>query len=153
MARITKLSPYRQSMAGTLLSAREAVMTPIRPMLRAANITEQQWRVLRVLVDEGSLDVATLAAKAMLHGPSVTRILRELGERGLTVRQHDTNDRRRSIVAISPAGRELVDHTAQHTLVIINAYVEAFGRERLAHLLAELSAFRETLSALTFEED
>ncbi len=153
MARITKLSPYRQSMAGTLLSAREAVMTPIRPVLREANITEQQWRVLRVLVDEGSLDVATLASKAMLHGPSVTRILRELGERGLTVRQHDKTDRRRSIVAISPAGRETVDQTAQRTLVIINAYVGAFGHERLSNLLAELAAFRETLTALEFDED
>ena len=102
---ISGLPPYRQSIAGLLLAAREATMAPIRPKLRAADVTEQQWRVLRVLSDEGRLDIAALAASAMLHGPSVTRILKELGERGLIARDVDPQDKRRSIIAISEAGR------------------------------------------------
>ena len=35
------LTRYSESLAGTLLAAREAVMAPIRPILRDANVTEQ----------------------------------------------------------------------------------------------------------------
>ena len=89
---IARLPAYRISIAGTLLAAREAVMAPIRPELRAANVTEQQWRVLRVLADQGSLDAAALAAAALLHAPSLTRILKELTQRGLIARHPDPED-------------------------------------------------------------
>ena len=146
-----KLPPYRHSIAGLLLAAREATMAPIRPMLRAADVTEQQWRVLRVLIDEGPLDIASLATNALLHGPSVTRILKELGERGLIDREADENDRRRSIIGITTAGRALLTSTAERTRVLIDAYQQAFGKERLARLLEELAVFRATL--LTFAPD
>jgi len=153
MSEIRNLPPYRDSIAGSLLAAREATMAPIRPLLRTANFTEQQWRVLRVLSDEGPLDVASLAEKTMLHGPSVTRILKELGDRGLAARELDKADRRRSIVDITRAGREAIDDTASHTLQLINRYVEAFGRERLSALLAELAAFQEALAPFAPDPD
>ena len=128
-------------------------MAPIRPLLRQANFTEQQWRVLRVLSDGGPLDVASLAERAMLHGPSLTRILKELGDRGLTVRELDQSDRRRSIVNITPPGREAIDETAAHTVLLIKRYAEVFGRERLAALLAELAAFREALEPFAPDAD
>ncbi|MBL9068501.1 MAG: MarR family transcriptional regulator [Sphingopyxis sp.] len=152
MRKPRKLSPYRDSIAGSLLAAREATMAPIRPLLRAANFTEQQWRVLRVLSDEGPLDIATLATRAMLHGPSLTRILKELGDRGLTHRQLDAKDRRRSIIEITATGRAAIDETAAHTLVLINHYAQAFGRERLTNLLSELVAFREALAPFAPDE-
>ena len=46
------------------LSAREVLMTRFRPVLNAAGLTEQQWRVLRTLHDAGELDAATLAQRA-----------------------------------------------------------------------------------------
>ena len=51
--------------------------------LRDAGVTEQQWRVLRVLIDNTRIDVSALAAAALLRAPSLTRILRELEGRGL----------------------------------------------------------------------
>lgn len=142
---ISGLPPYRHSIAGLLLAAREATMAPIRPELRAADVTEQQWRVLRVLSDEGPLDIATLAASAMLHGPIVTRILKELGERDLIARDVDPQDKRRSIIAITDAGRTLVFKTAEHTRILVEGYQEAFGKERLGRLMKELSAFHAAL--------
>ncbi len=144
-----RLPAYRTSLAGTLLAAREAVMAPIRPRLRAANVTEQQWRVLRVLADRDGLDAAALAAAALLHAPSLTRILKELKERGLIARDPDPADARRSIVTITEAGRTLIAATAAHTLAVIECYAEAFGRERLDALLDEIAAF--TASIARFE--
>lgn len=141
-----RLPAYRNSLAGTLLSAREAVMAPIRSELRAANVTEQQWRVLRVLDDHESLDAAALAAAALLHAPSLTRILKELNERCLIARRPDPDDARRSIVAITEAGSLLIAETAAHTLAVLERYAEAFGCERLDALLRELTAFTASIA-------
>ena len=142
-----RLPPYRASLAGTLLAAREAVMAPIRPFLRDAGVTEQQWRVLRVLSDTGPLDPSGLAAAALLHAPSVTRILKELVERRLVLREADPADGRRSVIRLSEAGDALVARTAAHTLQLLDRYARGFGRERLAALQAELAALAVTISA------
>ena len=140
-----RLVPYQVSLAGTLLGAREAVMLPIRPFLRAAGITEQQWRVLRVLSDERQLDTSTLAARAMLHAPSVTRIVKELVDRELIVRTTDPQDARRSILALTHSGENLVGRTSEQTLAILDRYAERFGADRLAALQAELRALRQSI--------
>lgn len=145
---IRGLAPYPKSLAGTLLAAREAVMAPIRPILRAADVTEQQWRVLRVLAGSESLDVSSIATFALLHPPSVTRILRELGDRGLIERSIDSRDSRRSIVAITPAGIALIDDTGQYTVQILQAYEDAFGSDRLKALQAELVDFTRAIAGI-----
>lgn len=141
-----QLPPYRASLAGRLLAARDAVMAPILPILRDAGITEQQWRVLRVLIDEGSMDLSTLAGNALLRPPSVTRILKELQTRKLVTRELDPLDARRSIVAITETGRALVDETNDATLAMLDRYAEAFGVERLRALLAELALLTATVA-------
>lgn len=141
-----RLPPYRVSLAGTLLGAREAVMNPIRPFLRDAGVTEQQWRVLRVLADEPDLDPTGLANQAMLYAPSVTRILKELVDRDLLLRSADPDDRRRSTLRLTAAGQLLVDRTASHTLEILRAYDARFGSDRLSALRQELLALTEAIA-------
>lgn len=135
------LRPYRQSLAGSLLAAREAAMCHIRPVLRLANVTEQQWRILRILVDEGSQDPSRLAGKAMLLPPSVTRILKELRERRLISRVPDAADKRRSIIAASDEGRKLISATADQIKPVLSMFEDIFGQDRLDGLIRELQAF------------
>jgi homoprotocatechuate degradation regulator HpaR len=141
-----QLPPFRHSLAGRLLAAREAVMAPLRPILREAGVTEQQWRVLRVLIDVTAIDVSSLALAALLRLPSLTRILRELDERGLIAREGDRDDGRRIFVWITPRGRHLVDETTGATLALLDRYAASFGVERLRALIDELALFTATVS-------
>ena len=59
-----------------LLQARESVMAHTRPSLREHGLSDQQWRVLRVLNEGGALDAAELAARANILAPSLTRMIR-----------------------------------------------------------------------------
>ena len=136
-----KLLPYRQSLAGTLLAAREAVMAPIRPMLNEAGVTEQQWRVLRVLDGAGPLDLKTLAESALLFGPSLSRIIKDLADRGLVLRKDNPKDGRGSIVSVTAPGRKLIQGTAQRTMQQLDSYALKFGDERLKKLISELQVF------------
>lgn len=123
-------------------------MAPIRPLLRAENITDQQWRVMRVLNDSGPLDATQLAQRALLHAPSVTRILRELVGRGLVTREPDPTDARRSNVDLTEEGAGLVKRTAASTRGVLEVYSQRFGAERLANLRSELSALADTIGDL-----
>ena len=134
------LLPYRQSLAGSLLAAREAVMAPIRPMLVEAGVTEQQWRVLRILNDSGPIDLKTLADSALLFGPSVTRILKDLVARGLVKRQANPRDGRGAIVRLTASGKTLIETTAAQTAQQLDTYAKRFGEKRLKNLIAELKA-------------
>ena len=69
-----KLPPTTRSLPIALMRARESVMAPIRDMLSETGLSEQQWRVLRVLAEQGEMDSHSLAERACLLFPSLTRM-------------------------------------------------------------------------------
>lgn len=144
--------PYRETLGGKLLAAREAVMAPVRNILREFGVTEQQWRVLRALADRGALDPSSVAAFAILRAPSLTRILRELEDRELIVRAPDPTDGRRAIVNISPRGSEIVYLTLTQTRLWADRYAQAFGAERFQAFSDELSLLTQTILQVTADE-
>ncbi|MBU0555856.1 MAG: MarR family transcriptional regulator [Alphaproteobacteria bacterium] len=139
------LPPFEQSLAAILLGAKEAVIAPMRPKLREFDITEPQWRVLRVINDQGETDATGLAQVGLLHAPSVTRILRELETRGLIVRVADSNDRRRSTISLSAEGRHVVAGISSHVRSVMKVYAQRFGAKRLDDLGRELRALSEAI--------
>src|SRR5262249_41681041 len=138
--RADRLPPYRSSLAGLLLEAREAVMQPFRPILRSAGVTDQQWRVLRMLIDRGPIDLAQLAEAALLHPPSLTRILRDLVARKLVRRAKNPKDGRGTLVSISPTGQELVRRLTAEALPVHEKVAARYGKARLNQLQSELAA-------------
>ncbi|WP_298935805.1 homoprotocatechuate degradation operon regulator HpaR [uncultured Ruegeria sp.] len=97
-----------RSLPIALLRAREKVMGPIRTLLSDAGVTEQQWRVLRVLNEEGPQEPTHIAERACLLLPSLTRILQNLEQKDLIARRNHPVDRRRQIVEISKGGVEVI---------------------------------------------
>jgi homoprotocatechuate degradation regulator HpaR len=128
---------FDRSLPMALLRAREAVMRKFSPALKEHDLSPQQWRVIRVLMEEDDLDATEIAERCALLMPSLSRILQNLHKRGLVSRKTASNDQRRSIVSITARGRELFD-----TLSPVNearyAYItEKFGYGKL-ELLYEL---------------
>ena len=116
-------------------------MAPIRDILRASGLTEQQWRVLRILSEFGPQDLTQIARQACLLMPSLSRIIRNLAQNGLVIRASDAKDRRRQTVVISPAGQQLIDDNLLQATQIAANYQDQLGAERyelLLDLLTEL---------------
>ena len=65
----------RRSLPIALLRARETVMHRFRPLLASHDLTEQQWRVIRVLGETSPLDASDVAERACILAPSLTRII------------------------------------------------------------------------------
>ncbi|MGR3805922.1 homoprotocatechuate degradation operon regulator HpaR [Marinibacterium profundimaris] len=138
-----KITPTSRSLPIVLLRAREQVMGPIRTMLADVGITEQQWRVLRVLDEFGPSDPTRIADAASLLLPSLTRILQKLDAKRLIERSTDPVDRRRQIVQITPAGSRLIADNLASSVRLTRSVEDRLGTEKynqLLDLLSELSA-------------
>lgn len=124
-----------RSLPIALLRARETVMAPVRVMLSESGISEQKWRVIRVLDETGPMEQTALAQAACLLLPSLTRMLRAMEDEGLLTRAADTQDRRKSIVTITEAGRDLLRDHAEASSAIAARLEARFGAEKLEQLL------------------
>lgn len=130
-----KLPSTSRSLPIALIRAREGVMAPIRDMLAQTGITEQQWRVLRVLSEHGALDTTTLADRASLLFPSLTRIGTTMRSKGLISQTRDQVDRRRQIIAITEAGQKIIDDYAAQSAQIVADFKTTLGVDNYEVLL------------------
>jgi homoprotocatechuate degradation regulator HpaR len=117
-----------------LLQAREAVMAHTRPGLREQGLSDQQWRVLRVLGEHGTVETGRVAREAFILGPSLTGVLARMERDGLIRRTRDPQDQRRSVVEATAKGRRMVDKLSS-TIEAHYQWLEAtLGKQKLAQL-------------------
>ena len=117
-----------------LLQARESMMAHTRPSLRAHGLSDQQWRVLRVLGEHGTVETGRVAREAFILGPSLTGVLARMERDGLVQRRRDSGDQRRNVVEATPKGLKLVQRLS---LTIEDHYgwmEKSLGKEKLAEL-------------------
>ena len=117
-----------------LLQARESVMAHTRPRLREHALSDQQWRVLRVLGEHGVVETGKVAREAFILGPSLTGVLSRMERDGLIRRERDAADQRRTVVAATDKGMQLVAMLSQ-TIEAHDAWMEkSLGKQQLAQL-------------------
>ncbi|MES2937255.1 MAG: homoprotocatechuate degradation operon regulator HpaR [Pseudomonadota bacterium] len=121
-----------------LLQARESVMLHTRPSLREHGLSDQQWRVLRVLGEHGTVETGRIAHEAYIPGPSLTGVLARMERDGLVRRERDPADQRRSVVEATPRGLKLVEKLS-HTVEAHYRWLEgSMGKQKLTQLYALL---------------
>lgn len=135
-----------RSLPIALLRARERVMGPIRRMLADVGVTEQQWRVLRVLKEDGPQEPTHIAERACLLLPSLTRILQKLEAKGLIRRHVHPVDKRRQIVEITAAGDKIIQDNINLILQEAEGIRIQLGPERHEALLDLLNDLHDLKS-------
>ncbi|MCK0139225.1 MarR family transcriptional regulator [Aliiroseovarius sp. F47248L] len=133
----------RRSLPIALMRAREKVMGPVREMLAPIGITEQQWRILRVLAEYGPQDATHLGERTSLLLPSLTRIIQAMVANGLVTRTQDIADRRRQTLEITAAGLQIIDDNLKQAGQIADSYVRHLGREQYEALLDALECLEK----------
>jgi len=130
-----------------LLRTREAAMGHFRPILKRFGLTDQQWRVARVLREApGGLQPGHIAEVCEILSPSLTGILSRMADMGLVERATAPGDRRRLQVTLTRDGRALVDRVLplieqQYRLIEI-----AVGTRTLANVYRTLDQVLATLA-------
>ena len=70
------IRPFEQSLPMALLRAREAVMRGFRKWLREHGVNEQEWRIMRALMEVDRIEIGELAECVFILKPSATRTIR-----------------------------------------------------------------------------
>ena len=136
------MSSSRASLTLTLLQAREVAMSFFRPLLNQHGLTEQQWRVIRILRQEGEIEINRLADLACVLRPSMSGILARLERDGFIRRRKSPEDQRRVLISLTDNGEQLFlsmrDEMESNYLTI----QERFGEEKLSQLLDLLNELK-----------
>jgi homoprotocatechuate degradation regulator HpaR len=116
-----------------------------RPVLATHDLTDPQWRVLRILDVSDECDVSNLARRSFLMQPSLSRILRDLTARGLIARRTSSKDGRRYFQSLTPKGRRLLNEVAPEFDPVFRKIEDCFDAKRIQHLNEELAQLLEAL--------
>lgn len=74
-----------------------------------SKISLSQLSALSTLAKEGAMTPGALAVRERVRPPSMTRVIASLAELGFVERSAHPSDGRQVLVAVSPAGADLVD--------------------------------------------
>jgi len=133
------MKPFDTSLPMVLYRTLDAVMPGFRAIFARFGLTEQQWRVLRVLWERDGSPLVALAEATLIQAPSLVGVVDRLQRNGLVQRRRSRRDRRVVRVCLTDQGRAL---KSQVTPLVDEAYAQleaSVSRSEWADLLAVLS--------------
>lgn len=101
------MESFDHSLPMTLNRALDAVMPPYRELFARYGLTEQQWRILRVLWINEKITSVELSSRTLLAAASLVGIIDRLEKKGLVSRLRSTTDRRAVFIFATAKSREL----------------------------------------------
>jgi homoprotocatechuate degradation regulator HpaR len=131
--------PFRhRNLPLLLLQARESVIAHFRPILHAHGLTEQQWRVVRLLLESGPLEPRQIGQQCRISSPSLAGVLARMDEVGLVRRERLAEDQRRVKVSLTARSRALAAAMAPKIETVYEALEAHIGRDFIDRFYATL---------------
>lgn len=121
-----------------LLRAREGTMSLFRPMLAKHGLSEQYWRVIRILHEFGELDIGELSRHSLILGPSLSRMVKAMQVRKLIVISNGKQDQRRTMLRNSAKAEQLMHKVTADAAFIYEEIERDFKPEDMETLLGYL---------------
>jgi DNA-binding MarR family transcriptional regulator len=124
-----------------------AVRSHLDNLLRPAGLTALQYTALTVLERHPDMSAAQLARNSFVTAQSMADMITALEGRGLIERHRDQADRRRLVVALTTAGRELLDDYRDQVATLEKRMLAGLGSGETSQLRHCLHACRANLSS------
>lgn len=102
--------------------------------LRPVRLSLNQYSILAKLERSGPMMIQDLAALLVMDRSTVGHLLRPLGDRGLVALETPKGDRRSRLVALTPAGRALMQQARPLWATAERRFGQAFGPEAASDL-------------------
>lgn len=126
-----------------LREARSVVKQAMQPCLSAHGLTEQQWRVLKVLgqaqmAGQEGVDAGRIAREGRILPSTLTGVLTRLERDGRVTRQRSASDGRFMVVLLTAEGQQLVSVVTEVLREEYERIEQQLGAEELEQLYALL---------------
>ena len=139
------LNDFSHTLPIRLLRARHAAVSQFQPIFRKYNVTEQQWRVLRMVTSANAMTAGELSQAIFISMPSLSRIMQSLEARNLIRRRANEDDLRKTMVSSTSTAQAMVAEAAIWSDTRYRDIAQWFGKERLEHLQQLLDDLVQTL--------
>ncbi len=123
-----------------------AVRSHLDNLLRPAGLTALQYTALTVLERHPDMSAAQLARNSFVTAQSMADMITALEGRGLIERHRDQTDRRRLVVALTSAGRELLDDYRDQVAALEERMLAGLNSGETSQLRRSLHACRANLA-------
>jgi DNA-binding MarR family transcriptional regulator len=131
---------------GYLLKRCGVLMTQVaEERFESLEISFTQWLVLVHLAQAEHISATQLSERIGHDMGALTRVVDELGKRGLARRERSRRDRRAVEIAITPAGRRQAHSAKRVLLELLNGLVEPFSSAEVDTLISLLQRLRAHL--------
>ncbi len=121
--------PQHRNLPLLLLQARERVISYFRPILNAHGITEQQWRIVRVLLEVPALEPRQIGELCAISSPSMAGVLERMEQSGYITRRRVHHDQRRVLVSLTAKSRRLAAEMSPEIEATYRLLEDALGTE------------------------
>ncbi|HWK19836.1 MAG TPA: MarR family transcriptional regulator [Microbacteriaceae bacterium] len=125
-----------------LKRAELAAKKRLEEVLEPFDITAVQYAALTSLERHPGLTAAALARHSFVTAQTTAQLVRGLESLGLIVREPDPNSKRQVLLALSPAGRALLDEIRGPVEAIERRMTASIDSAQLEQLLAVLESIR-----------
>jgi DNA-binding MarR family transcriptional regulator len=130
---------------GRALNALRKIVRALRVSARATEkelgISGAQLFVLQQLAEKPADSINDLAERTLTHQRSVSVVVARLAEQGLVLREASRLDARRSEIALTPAGRALLDRSGPTLQVRLAEGLAQLPEEQRHQLVEGLDAW------------
>ncbi|HWT37608.1 MAG TPA: homoprotocatechuate degradation operon regulator HpaR [Paraburkholderia sp.] len=130
-----------------LLRARELMMARFRPLLTAQGLTEQQWRVIRALHENGPLEPRQLCALCTISSPSLAGVLARMEDLGHVTKARFEDDQRRVRVSLTAQSADVVERMKPLLEAEYQALEQQVGAKVVDDLYVAVDALIRELAA------
>ena len=127
-------------------------MARFRPVLNEQGVTEQQWRILRALLQEDGLEPRQLCERCLISSPSIAGVLARMEEAGWIDRERMGHDQRRVKVTLTSQARELGERMTPRVERQYADLEALVGVEALQHVYDVLDNLLQRLDAAATRE-
>ena len=124
-----------------------SVRARLEELMRPVGLTALQYTALTVLERHGDISSAQLARNSFVTAQTMADMVVILEDRGLIERHRDAGDKRRLLIALTPAGRAILEDRRPHVAAIEKRMTGALSTSDAALLRRFLVDCRTSLEA------
>lgn len=141
-------SPAQEALLAVVLTSDRVLARTSEVLAKEADITHQQYNVLRILrgAGPGGLPTLSIAERMIERTPGITRLLDRLELKGLIQRERQEDDRRQVCCRATKAGLKLLEHLDPVIDAIDDRPSKRLGAAELRQLVQLLDRLRATFS-------
>ncbi len=147
MRKQLQLADQRNGTYNAIIATYKVMQRNMTKLVSQEGLTQAQFQALRVIAKYGPTPMKTISDKMSVSAANITGIVDRLESKGLIERMARREDRRASIIELTPKGRRIQEEVAKKYARFVQKALQRFTPEEQETLRSLLAKLQEEMRA------